>query len=714
MARRRRSTPVPLLPVAAAVRYARRRRANRTTEQETKDAQALQKAMLATIEGRPAKSSDLKADRATVRRTRGRAFRYRHRKTLAPIYVAVLLALSKLMLHTAWTALAGMLLGVSLAVASVFWVRRTSRTPGPWPTATTVWPAVNDWWNALPDSRPGLTKRVSPRAAALAGTVVAGLWWLLPIPAKLAAWLLVGAVTLACTVRRYRFRIRIDEPAAETSREQDWAKYIADDTAGSVMVGASDLHSPRDGALIGWSAGIEVPKGTKGATAIATDALRGQIGTVWDVDRGSVLFDMAPDAETGRQSERRFTVTVIDQPGGNALDEVHPYSGSDMDPATGIFTHSIRADWEPARVRSYDPAVGAYHWHVSGMNGAGKSEGIETNLRSMTQHGLVVPIFCDLGDLTYTDWEPYTPIMETDPYRCLQVLQNLVELIKHRQRKMKTMRRYDADGVDIGVRRVYPISRETPLIQHVFDEWHLLWGNTEVIGPSRLDTLGAAALAATAFVVGQGRKAMVSELLATQSTSVPEGFGGSTYIRQQCQAGNMIGYRNGNSSGGQAFGGQIIVDPSTIPGDRKGTCFLTSPVDARDAQARTIWVREPMKLNQLIDIPELPSDELTILRAGLDTMTTVAAPMPAVPATTTPERKAPKGPSAELVFDVRTWIDANGPVRRQEIVTHFQAAGRGSSSVIDAVLKMLREEKTVTSRAGTYSAVRAAVEERAS
>jgi uncharacterized membrane protein YphA (DoxX/SURF4 family) len=688
MASRRRGTPIPLRPVAAVVKLSRRRQAKSQAKQDRK----FRSAVISAAAGKPVNPSEIKVESADVRKARGRAFRYRHRKTLGSVYVGAVLALSKAMLHLSWTALPGMLLAVVLAVAAVLWIRRTSTTATA-PQAETIWPRFNTLVGQIPDRFPRVAARLSPRCAAITVTVLAGLWWVLPLHVRPAAWSMAITITLACIARRRRFRIRVVETTPQT-REEDWANYIAkSELAGSKMAGSDPLASPRDGRLIGWTAGIVLPRGSKGAQAVATDELRGRIGTVWDVGRTGVLFDVP------RDSEQRFVVTVIDQDGGNALDEVHPFTASDFSPDTGIFTHGVRADWQPAKVRSYDPDAGAYHWHFSGANGAGKSEGIENVLRQTTQHGVVVPIFCDLGDLTYTDWEPYTPIMETDPLRCLMVLENIVELIQHRQRKMKRMRRYDADGVDIGVRRVYPISRSTPLIQLVFDEWHLLWANTTVIGPGRQDTIGSRALAATAFAVGQGRKAMVSELLATQSTSVVEGFGNSPYIRQQCQAGNMVGYRNGATAGGQAFGGEIVVDPSTIPKDRKGTSFLTSPVDSRDAMARTIWVQEPMKLNPLIDIPQLPADELVILRRGLDGQ---AAPV--VETSEPAEPRKTSGPSPELVLDVRRYIENTGKVRRQVIVDHFRKMGRGSSTAIDNALKELRQDESVVSKGGVYAA----------
>jgi hypothetical protein len=718
---RRRHVALPLRPIVGAVGVARKRQSRRRAAA----ARANQVHTITTVPGQqavPTGSAAAPQRKAPIptRKSRSATWRYKHRRLLPVAYVALALAVSKAMLHVTWLALIGLLVASCMAVASVFWIKRTSAEPVElWDWLAARLHVEQDVNDGAADIEPAQTwqsvliANLTPRRGAQLSAVWAGLWWLSPTPGKLSAWILVLSAGVVIAFRKAHFVVKpIIIDAADETKQDAWAEFIAakGPLEGSKMVGWSDLHSPRNGDLIGWTAGIVLPRGSKGATAVATDELRGQIGTVYDVARPGVLFDL------DRDSEQRFVLSVIDQPGGNALDVVHPFVQSDFDPETGISTHSIRADWTDAQVRSYDRGAGAYHWHFSGMNGAGKSEGLENVLRQTTQHNLIVPVFADLGDLTFTDWKPLAPAWETAPDRCLQLLANLCDLIRYRQRQMAQMRRiklhatgevvvravlpegeeYD-DGADIGVVRIYPLSPATPLVQLVFDEWHLLWGNTaQLPGMKRMETIGTKCLEHTAFIVGQGRKAMISAMLATQSTSVTEGFGNSPYIRQQVQAGNMIGYRNGNSAGGQAFGGEIIVDPSTIPKDRKGACFLTSPVDARDAMSRTIWVQEPMLLNSLIRIPQLAADELAILRQGLDDNSEATpAPRAAIPAPR-------KGPSADLVMDVRAWIAENGPILRKPIVDHFKNAGRGSSTIVDQVLKVLKDEGVVTSTNGLY------------
>jgi hypothetical protein len=474
------------------------------------------------------------------------------------------------------------------------------------------------------DAQRWVERLTSPRAGAVATIVCAAGWWLRPDDLLTAGIALAASTGVVAGVRAWRFRIRpvhiqVTATVIEDSPIERWYAYVAEqerEAASSRVAGMSPVINP-DGEQIGFTLGVEFPPGSKGATAILP-SLRPRIRTAYGVGDKDVI--LAPDQD----NDTRLAVTVLNEPGRNALDAIHEYDGTtDFDPATGIFTHGIRADWTRALIQLYDPEVGAYHGHFSGVTRAGKSEGIETLLRSVTQHGVVVPVFMDLGEVTFVDWREHVPVFVTDPIQAVIVLRNIKALGHLRQQKMGKLRRYDEQGRDIGACKIYPISEATPMVLPVFDEWQFAIGMTDrlpdwLAAELGVKTVGDAILALTKDILTQYAKAMIGMLLAGQASGLMDGFRNSPPVRAQCQAGYMVGYRNTPESGRQVFGGNISVDPSTIPLDRKGTNYLTSSADARDSRTRTRWVRTPRLFDHLIRIGKLPEDELAVLLRDVD------------------------------------------------------------------------------------------------
>jgi hypothetical protein len=545
-----------------------------------------------------------------------RPWLYRHRHVLRVLYAALVLAASKLLiLAPSFLPLIGLAVAVGLGIAAAMWARKTS-------TATVLTKGQRANLADLgDDARRWVERLASPRAGAVATIVCAAGWWLRPDDLLTASIALAASAGVVAGVRAHRFRIRpvqVTATVIEDGPVERWYPYVAEkerEAAGSRVTGMSPVINP-DGEQIGFTLGVEFPPGSKGATAVLP-SLRPRIRTAYGVGDKDVI--LAPDQD----NDTRLAVTVLNEPGRNALDAIHEYDGTtDFDPATGIFTHGIRADWTRALIQLYDPEVGAYHGHFSGVTRAGKSEGIETLLRSVTQHGVVVPVFIDLGEVTFVDWREHSPVFVTDPIQAVILLRNIKALGHLRQQKMGKLRRYDEQGQDIGPCRVYPVSETTPMVLPVFDEWQFGIGKTDRL-PDWLatelgvKTVGDAILALTKDILTQYSKAMIGMLLAGQASGLMDGFRNCPPVRAQCQAGYMVGYRNTPESGRQVFGGNISVDPSTIPLDRKGTNYLTSSADARDSRSRTQWVRTPRLFDHLIRVGRLPEDELAVLLRGI-------------------------------------------------------------------------------------------------
>lgn len=706
MARRRTRTPAVVQPIVGPARLAmkaRRRRA--TNRRHTDDVRQAVTDILGPLEPTTVLPSRALAVPTPKPTSDGfKAWRFRNRRWTVAVEVGLAVALSKLLILGPWILPAiGMLAGVTLLVLGAGWVRRPSRVPHH---------RLRRIAEAAPTRiRPAAALLLSPAAAAMAAYFIGALWWAMPMHPRPATWLWVLTVATAAAVRARRFRIAPRStnaaPGIAEQRDAIWRQHVAGrekEAAGSYLVGTAEVHRTVAGQeqRIGWRGGVVLPAGSKGAEAIA-HTLKGRIRTAYGVGPRDVMIEVDND------NDRRFAVQVLDVPGSNATKAEHIYRGSDFGQAgPGIFTHAIRADWTPALVRLFDPAVGVYHGHVSGETGGGKSEGIETLLRQVTSSGVVIPIIVDLGEASFPDWAAHTPIYVRSRPDAEQLLANYNRLIKHRNRKLGKLRQLDEDGEDVGVRKVYPIDREHPVYLLVFDEWQFA-----IYDPN----FGPSIMAGTKDVVTQGRKVNTAMLLAGQSTGLVEGFKNSQAIRTQCQAGYMIAYRNNSESGQQVFGNNIKVDPSKIEKGANGVCFLTSHVDARDSLARTQWVKTPKRFDDEIDVPPAPDDELAILTKGL-TFTSEAAAIAAAP--DSPDARpmvevvsvtaVPKTPiaSAGLRDALVEWIydQEQQPVTRASVIAEFVTQrGAASQRTVDTALAALKADGVLTADSkGAYRA----------
>ncbi len=678
MARRRSRTPAILLPVVVPAKAARkaqkRRRANQRLDQRTErmvDA-AYDKVQARTPVkgGRGSKA----APAPEPAKSDAKAWRFRNRHWLRAVWAALALATSKAFVVGPWIFPAvGMIMIGGLLVAGAWWLTRPSRR---------VLPELASLTAKVPErGRRYVEALLSPAAGAAVTAGFALYWWAAPLALKPAAWLLVGGTALVAAFRAFRFRVVPAEAPGRTvgSREADWDEFIAGRVTkakGSKMVGSGDYVV--DGKRLGWEAGIVLPKGSDPASEVAP-AVRGKVATTYGVGDQGVMIDL------DRTTAARFRLTVLDEPGSNALEQIHVYDGSDFDEGTGIWTQAIRADWSGSLGQLYDRKIGGFSIHVSGETGGGKSEAMETVLRSVTSRGVVVPVIVDLGGATFGDWEQHSAVFVRTPEDALQLLANYNTLIAYRNRELGKMRNI-VDGEDVGPRRVYPVDREHPAILLVFDEWQFAINDP---------TWGVRYMELTKDILTQQRKVIMPMLLAGQSTGLNEGFKGSNAVRTQLQAGTMIALKNNAESGYQAFGNNIKVDPSNIPLDIKGACYMTSNADARDAMARGRWVEAPRRHDAEIDVPPLPADQLAILTRRLGEARPLAVQVPAQLPALTPGEAAPVPavgpPTARLKQEIELWLaEREDGAGRPQIVEEFSVnrGVAGKTKVYEAIKEL--------------------------
>jgi hypothetical protein len=616
------------------------------------------------------------------------AWMYRQRKPLAAVYVGLALAGAKvLILGPSFLPAIGLAVVAVLSIAAVAWVRRCSATA---PKVLLEQVPSEYRWRVAP--------LLTPRAAAVAVTVCAGVWWVRPATLREASWTWAAAVLVGVVARAYRFRIRPALAPAEPTigPRETWIAHVP---AGDKHLERATVTGPRDvidpdGDRIGFALTVDLPPGAPAAATFAA-GVRGRTATTFGVGETlDVLIGLEP------RNAARFTVTVLDVPGSSALDHVHRYTGSTFDVATGSWRQAVRADWSPALMQAYDPKHGARHIHVSGETGGGKSETLETMLRNVTASGVVAPLIIDIAQ-TLTDWADKVPVYVTTREDALLLLRNMLALHRHRMGKLATMRMI-VDGQDMGARKVYPVDREYPMYQAYFDEWQLQ------ISDFKVDPMAKAILKATEDVATQTRKTQQGLVLAGQATGLVPGFGNNPNIRTQCQAGGMIAHRNNNESGPQVFGNGLKVDPSKIPMGLSGAAFCASVVDQQDSLVRNIWTEHPALFDHEIDIPPIPHDEMAILMRdlsipaaipfALERMVNEVVPVhpsdaPAVTVGRPNLTVVPIAPSDSLKAAMKAWAREQGrPVRRGEFVKEFaETRLKASRYKVDKALQEMKE-----------------------
>jgi hypothetical protein len=259
------------------------------------------------------------------------AWLYHYRRVLRVFYAAFTVAASKLLiLAPSLLPVIGLAVAVGLGIAAAAWARKTS-------TATVLPKVQRESLAELGEEAQRWVERLtSPRAGAVATIACAAGWWLRPDDLLTAGISLAASTGVVAGVRAHRFRIRpvhiqVTTAIVEDSPIERWYAYVAEqerEAASSRVAGMSPVINP-DGEQIGFTLGVEFPPGSKGATAILP-SLRPRIRTAYGVGDKDVI--LAPDQD----NDTRLAVTVLNEPGRNALDAIHEYDGTtDFTPLPG-------------------------------------------------------------------------------------------------------------------------------------------------------------------------------------------------------------------------------------------------------------------------------------------------------------------------------------------------------------------------------------------
>lgn len=279
------------------------------------------------------------------------------------------------------------------------------------------------------------------------------------------------------------------------------------------------------------------------------------------------------------------------------MDQVHPWPGPTLDPATGRFAFARSADGSTIHWRLWVPEDGARHGWFIGRSGGGKTGTMGTALLSASTSGLVLPCVIDMqGGASLGAWKaagvPYADTVDS-------AVDLLDRLLLEADRRNQWM----ADGCgrsDRAVQWLPDPTRDVPYILLVVDEAPVLTAH-----PSGSEKLGKA--------LREWRKLMMGVWVATQGHQSTHAFGWAAgdVARQQIKMGNVCQLNGSVSSMVEAL--DLVEDASKvgmIPRNQQGGCYFVGPDCPDVTRGRGLYERrlvEAMDSHLRIPSYQLPS-----------------------------------------------------------------------------------------------------------
>ncbi|MFI8459117.1 hypothetical protein [Kitasatospora sp. NPDC085464] len=479
------------------------------------------------------------------------------------------------------------------------------------------------WW----------VRTAAPPRRLLGGAVVlwAGTWtWLgvaladgpteRPLPALFA----IGAVGTVGTFGWLEARRRALTPQGE---EDDGVEVVQDEPAkappvvvdqdGNPVTGGdqhqvweefvSNPGGPLPGAELvevtvtanGWSGVILLPRGR--ASLATAHAAADRIASAYDVPEVSVSID-----STSSGSSRRAQLSIFEH---DPLATSQPWDGPGLlDPATGIAPIGTYQDLLPTRYRMWRPGSGPVHDLISGTTDSGKSS-LVSMLLAYERHSQHMLSFVGdpQGGQSLPDWQDEVHWFADDPDEILGMMQAAVALMYDRSRRLATLEWYDQHGrVRRGVSAFDPVTLGMPIFSTTIEEAHkVLKINSEMVRAT--EEFGAMSRKC-------GGRLRVVTPVPTLDT-----MGHSTLLREMVASGNVIVFRTGGPSSGQAaFNGTLPVQPHLLKKEwpdgssTAGLGFAHVP-GARRGAFRTFQVEDPYHWASTGHLTEIQAeDELAL------------------------------------------------------------------------------------------------------
>lgn len=460
---------------------------------------------------------------------------YRHRVRLAPLYLAVLLWLVALGLHQVSGGPGLTLLPILLmALCAGFYVLYRKRE-----------------------------KRRLPHKhhAYLWGCYAGASGWLVPATifgptfGPLSGLLVVGTIAAAVPYwwhRRIRPTVKDDREATpddDLPIDPEIRTWVTKVQGGDhpILPGAELIEVHRivdaDGIDTGWESPVKFTDHNIGLE----DALRQIVLTsrVYDVPVPNISWRPPPD---GRPS--RAHISVMER---NPLVVPRLWSGPSLN-EDGVCQGGRHSDAATALYRFWRLGSGSVHSLIAGGTDSGKSRFTDMLLCEEHMSPLITSIVGDpQGGQSLPAWRGVVSEFATSAQECVELLKWCVEVMYKRNKILADLPWIDDKGRErVGVDHFMP-SRDMPLMSITIDEAQSVLAFEEGVKASEA-------------LAGMARKCGVKLRLITQLPTMPQ-LGYSMYLRDQIAQGNVVVFRTGGPSAGQAaFNGALPgAEPHTLP-----------------------------------------------------------------------------------------------------------------------------------------------------
>lgn len=509
---------------------------------------------------------------------------YRHRKPLAPVYMAVVLGAVAALLHTqhdGWKTAIVLAVVVGLALGG----RQAHRT-----------------------KRGHITRNQNIAAAA---AYVGATAWLAtatatvgaftpPAPGFLLAWAFAAGVPWWLSHRE-----RVEVPV-EVLGESDpveitpiyeisdtWQKYVAYDNG---PLPESKLLGVELGDN-GWSAEIELPRtGHLTTSSVLASTTVERIAKAYGLPTTSIVVEPPLTGDAGRAR----ILVVHDNP----LREVQVFEELTLDPATGYVMIGVHADGSPARWRLWTPGSGVNHGMIAGTTGAGKSGLLNTLLTEIRHSGLAMPLLGDPEDgESLPEWQDNVNCFGGTVPKIRRMLQCAERVMDGRKRRRRGHRWVDEQGREHRGKGFFEPSADDPAVYVIVEE------SPDVLADPECRRI-------IAKIGKKGRKWGVAVIIVTQIPSLSE-LGGDLSIRSMLSSTNIVMFRTSDKLSKQmGVPADLPIDPADLPAfwpDGSSTAGLgyVASAGGRVVPMRAKYVTDPYDWATTGEAAELDADGIT-------------------------------------------------------------------------------------------------------